>query len=182
LTLSRATLIQFNMGVATVEFAFYQLLSSLFSVMANEHIPIRRHAISQLEAYDVTPEELESIKRECASIGLDFQVAQFCITVALTFLIALKTTKIDSDRTYEVFVILVAVGALLGVVFGLKWIMNRGSLNAVFARIESRQIGPVGDEENPLRPIEIANLPPVAAPVMPALVQADPPQPVRPIP
>jgi hypothetical protein len=154
-----------------VEFALYQLLCRLFSVMPDEHIPIRRHAISQLEAYDVTPEELDAIKRECGNIGLDFQVAQFCITIAIAFFIALKTTKIESDRTYDVFVILVVVGCILGVVFGLKWFMSRGSLKAIFSRIESRQIGPVGDEENPLRPVEVARLPPVATPTAGALVQ-----------
>jgi hypothetical protein len=146
----------------------------LFSIMSDDHIPIRIHSISQVEAYQVTVEELDSIKREGSNVGLDFQVSEFCLTVAIAFLIALFTTKIESDRTFTIFVVLVVVGFVLGFVFGLKWYMNRGSINRLFARIEARQIGPSGDATHQIQPLEVAKLVPVAAPSTPLPQSTEP--------
>lgn len=55
-------------------------------------------------------------------------------------------------------------GLSLGIVFGIKWYMGRGSINAIFRRIEERQIGPGGDAGNQLQPAALAQLPPVAPP------------------
>jgi len=135
--------------------------------MTDDHIPIRIHSISQVEAYQVTIEELEAIKREGSNVGLDFQVAEFCLTAAIAFLVALFTTKIDSERTFIVFVVLVVVGFLLGGIFALKWFKNRGAIHRLFQRIEARQIGPSGDAAHQIQPTEVAKLLPVAAPSMP---------------
>lgn len=132
--------------------------------MSDEHIPLRIHGISQVEAYQVTIEELDAIKREGNNLGLDFQVSQFCLTIAIAFWIAIKTTKIESDKTFVVFVVLVILGFFLGIVFGLKWYMNRGSIGAIFRRIEARQIGPGGDAGHQIQSLEVAKLPAVAAP------------------
>jgi hypothetical protein len=91
-------------------------------------------------------------------------VSEFAFTVAIAFLIAIKTTKVESDRTFIVFVVLVIFGFGLGVVFGIRWYRNRGSLDDIFRRIEARQIGPAGDEEHQLKPSQVAQLPAVAAP------------------
>ena len=145
--------------------------------MTDEHIPLRIHSISQVEAYQVTAEELESIKREGSEVGFYFHVSEFFLTAAVSFLIALLTTEIKSDRVYETFVIAVIVGFSLGLVFGVKWYMSRGSVNAIFRRIEARQIGPSGDATHQIQPIEVANLLPVAAPSMPLAQSAPAPAP-----
>lgn len=135
--------------------------------MSDDHIPIRTHIISQVEAYQVTIEELESIKREGSEVGFYFHVSEFFLTAGFAFLIALLTTEIKSNRVFEIFVIAVILGLSLGLVFGLKWFRSRGSVNAIFRRIEARQIGPSGDATHQIQPTEVANLLPVAAPSMP---------------
>ncbi len=102
--------------------------------MSNENIPLRIHSIAQVEAYQVTSEELEALAREGANVGLDFQVSLFCLTVAVSFLIALLTTRIDSRKTFDIFVILVVVDAILGVVFAIKWARTKGSFSAIVER------------------------------------------------
>ena len=132
--------------------------------MAQGHVPIRRHTISQVEAYDVTPEELDSIERECTHIGLDFHVALFFLTLAITLHVALETTDIKYDRTFQVFVMLVIVGYSLGAIFGMRWFWNRGSLAIIFRRIRGRQIGPTGDASHELQASQVAALQPVTVP------------------
>ena len=142
--------------------------------MSDDHIPIRTHIISQVEAYQVTAEELESIKREGSEVGFYFHVAEFFLTAGIAFLIALLTTEVKSERIFEIFVLAVMVGLSLGVVFGFKWFRSRGSINAIFRRIEARQIGPSGDATHQIQPTEVANLLPVAAPSLPLPQPASP--------
>jgi hypothetical protein len=132
--------------------------------MSDEYIPLRVHSIAQLEAYLVTAEELEAIKREGHGVGFYFHVSEFFLTAGIAFLIALLTTEIKSPRVFNVFVLMVLVGLSLGIVFGIKWYMGRDSVNAIFRRIEERQIGPGGDAGNQLQPAALAQLPPVAPP------------------
>src|SRR5258708_38596580 len=124
--------------------------------MSEDHIRIRRHVISQVESYEVFEQDLDAIEREGSDVGLDFQVALFCITFASSFFASLLTMTTDSIRTYTTFVTLVAVGAILGIAFGIKWFRSRGSFKAILRQIRERQIGPVGDEDHPLRPSEVA--------------------------
>jgi len=134
--------------------------------MSEDHIRIRRHSISQVESYEIFEQDLDAIEREGGNVGLDFQVALFCLTLAVSFLTALLTTTVGSIRVYDTFVILISVGTVLGVVFGIKWFRSRGAFSAILQRIRERQIGPIGDEEHPLRPSEVAQLPAVAAPTL----------------
>jgi len=150
--------------------------------MNDEHIPLRIHSISQVEAYQVTAEELEAIKREGSEVGFYFHVSEFFLTAGFSFLIALLTTEIKSNRVFEVFVIAVMMGLSLGLVFGVKWYRSRGSVNAIFRRIEARQIGPSGDATHQIQPTEIAKLTPVAAPSMPISQAAAQPDNIEPQP
>ena len=151
-----------------MEYALHEFLSRLFSAMTDDYIPLRIHSIAQLEAYLVTAEELDAIKHGGSDVGFYFHVSEFFLTAGIAFLIALLTTEIKSNRLYETFTLAVIVGLSLGVVFGIKWFRDRGSVNAIFRRIEERQIGPGGDAGHQLQPLVVAQLPPVAAPVIPA--------------
>ena len=131
--------------------------------MSIDKIPVRRHGISQVECYEVFGDELDAIEREGSNVGLDFQACLFCVTFAISFLIALFTTTIESRQTFDVFACLVIVGVILGVVFGIRWHRSRGAFSRLLERIRDRQVGPAGDEDHPLRPSEVAKLPVVAA-------------------
>jgi hypothetical protein len=128
--------------------------------MAKElaQVPLRRHGVGHLEIYDVTVDELEQIEREGGNIGLDFQVSLFCITEASAFLAALLTMTTKSERTYTLFLILIVVGFLSGVVFGLRWLRSRKNFTVMLQKIRDRPIGPVGSEDHELEASELATL------------------------
>ena len=127
--------------------------------MPNELIPIRRHRLSGLDVCDVTTDELNSIEREGSNVGTDFQIAQFFITIALSFLAATLSNTPTSDRVYTVFVVVIAVCFALGVAFGIKWWRERGEFSRLIQKIKDRQIGPMGDEGKEIKPAELEELP-----------------------
>jgi hypothetical protein len=150
-----------------MDFAIFCCLKRLLISMGMyQQVPIRRHGISQVEAYDVTADELDIIERECKDVGLDFQIALFGITEAIAFSVSLATTKIDSRTTKDLFIIFVALGFSFGIIYTIKWFRSRDSFSKTIRRIKERQIGPAGDAEHPLSPSEMADLPAVAGPVI----------------
>lgn len=64
--------------------------------MQPESIPIKRHGLAHVETYDVTADELDRMERAAGDTGLDFQIAQFALTVASSFLAAVLTTKVKT--------------------------------------------------------------------------------------
>jgi hypothetical protein len=140
-----------------LEYAIYRFLCKYF--MQSEHIPIRRHRLSGLDICDVTTDELEAIEREGADVGLDFQIAQFCLTLALSFLASTLSSPPTSDRVYTVFVVIIVVSFALGIIFGIKWWKGRGEFSRLIQKIKDRQIGPVGDEGKEIKPAELEDLP-----------------------
>jgi len=148
--------------------------------MTADHIPVRRHGIAALEAFDVTADELDTIERECKNVGLDFQVAVCCITGAISFLVAILTSTPKSRLISDSFVIVIVLGFALGAVFLLRWRNDRGLLMSILARIRDRQLVPAGDESHQLRPAEIAQLQPIPAPPVIAVAASErqDPQPV----
>lgn len=131
--------------------------------MPNENIPIRRHRLSGLDVCDVTTDELDAIEQSAGDVGLDFQIAQFSLTIALSFLASAISNPPRSDRVYIVFVVLIVVGFALGLVFIFKWWKGRGTISRVIQKVRDRQIGPVGDEQKELRVTELDDLPPEKA-------------------
>ena len=127
--------------------------------MPNEHIPIRRHRLSGLDVCDVTTDELDAIERVAGDLGLDFQIAQFSFTIALSFLASTLSNPPQSDRVYIVFVVLIVVGFALGSIFGFKWWKGRDAFSRLIQKIRERQIGPVGDEGKQIKPAELEELP-----------------------
>jgi hypothetical protein len=134
--------------------------------MDSGHIPIRRHGIRDVESYEVKAEELEFIERVGSDIGFDFQVAQFCITSAVCFLVGLilSPPPPDARKTFDFLVLMIIVGFAIGTIFGIKWYRNRGSFATKIQEIKERPVIPVGDEHHPMRPSELAGLPSVEPP------------------
>jgi hypothetical protein len=131
--------------------------------MGSGHIPIRRHGLSQVETYEVTADELERIEREGGDVGFDFQICLFCLTLASSFLIGLilSPPPDSKPKIFIVFSVLVVVGFLVGIVFGLKWYFSRNAFSVTLAKIRARQIGPIGEEGREFKPSDLANLPSV---------------------
>lgn len=142
-----------------MEYALYILISKLRGDTLSDHIPLRRHGIEHVETYDVTSDELERIERECADVGSDFQIAQFCLTIAISFFVALLTTTITSSRIFDTFVVIVCTGTILGLAFGVRWLRSRAILGGTIKKIKGRQIGPAGEEGREIKATDLAQLP-----------------------
>ena len=70
---------------------------------------IHRARIDVLRIYEISESELEFLERGSPqSIYLNFAI--FLLSIALSFFIALVTTEIPSDRLFNVFVIVAALG------------------------------------------------------------------------
>lgn len=100
-------------------------------------VRIRRGKVDSLPLYEITESELESLVRGSpGSTYLNFAV--FSFSVAISFLIALLTSSISSDRVYAVFVLLVIVGLAAGVLFTILWRGCRRDSEAAVRTIKER--------------------------------------------
>lgn len=146
-----------------MEYALYRLLVSAGRVFAMDsgQIPIRRHGLSHVETYEVRADELKRLEEAGSDVGFDFQVAQFCLTLAAAFFIGLIAPPPNEQhiKMYIVFVVVVIVGVLLGLIFGIKWLRSRRAFSGVVQEIRERQIGPVGAEGKELKATDLARLP-----------------------
>ena len=107
---------------------------------------IQRIPLNKLRIFEISETELEALERGSPeSIYLNLAIA--VLSVAISFIIALATTKIDNDRMFYVFVIVAVVGGIAGITFGLLWLVSRRSLKNVSAEIRSR-IPPEGVQED----------------------------------
>ncbi len=110
---------------------------------------IRRVRYRELTIFEITEEELELLEQGSPdSILLNFSI---CFTSAATsFLIALLTTTIESDRIYNTFVIVVAVSAVAGIVLLALWLRSRRSVSQVLHRIRDRAVFESADQAAPV--------------------------------
>ncbi len=110
---------------------------SMASQAERDSIRVRRGPIDSITVYEVTEQELDDLERG-GDGGTYLNFALSLISIALSFLIALTTTTIASDRKYTTFVI-VSVGSTLGaLVFLVLWWRNRKSVKEVIAEIRDR--------------------------------------------
>jgi hypothetical protein len=148
-----------------MEYALYRLLVRVLP-MGPSQIQLRRHGIGHVETYEVLDHELNQLEKEGCDVGFDFQVAQFSLTTALSFLVGLilSPPPDGSPKTFVVLVVIVVVGFFMAAVFGIHWYRSRSAFAATIRTIKERQIGPVGDEDHQLKPAELASLQPIEAP------------------
>lgn len=98
---------------------------------------IRRAKYDSLSIYEITEDELDALQKgSTESLFLNFAV--FTITTATAFLIALLTTTITNNRTFEVFVIITVLGFLSGIILIVLWLRERRSSKSVCQKIRAR--------------------------------------------
>jgi len=100
-------------------------------------INVRRGRCDSLDIYEVTEGELEILKKGSPnSIFLNFSIA--LLSLALSFLATLLTVKIESNRSFYVFVILTVIGFITGIVLLVLWVVGRNDFKETINKIEKR--------------------------------------------
>jgi uncharacterized membrane protein YdbT with pleckstrin-like domain len=98
---------------------------------------IRLGRIGILKVYQITEEELTRlITGSSQSLLLNFGIA--VLSTAMSFLTALLTTEISSNRIFIVFVVITVLGFLVGVILLLLWLPTRHKLDALVTEIRDR--------------------------------------------
>src|SRR6266516_1346497 len=99
--------------------------------MPEDQLPaIRRAKLGTLTIYEISEAELEIIERGSPeSLFLNFAI--FLISVAISFSVTLATANIASNRTFQVFVIITAIGYLAGAILLALWWRSRSSTKTI---------------------------------------------------
>jgi hypothetical protein len=130
----------------------------------DDRIPAARHRISRIVTYEVPADDFNRIEQEASTVGSDMQFATFGLSAALTFTLALLTVPIASERTFDVFFMLMLGGYGMGAYCGMRAWKQRGYLRRFMQNIRAMQEGPLGEEGKEIKPAELANMPLEAAP------------------
>lgn len=121
------------------------LLKLLTVDMSEQQMPeIRRVGIGHLTIYEISESELEMIERGTPD-SLSLTISVFLFSTAVSFSVSLATTTIDSDRTFQVFIIITVLGYILGLILLIIWLFNRKSTKSILKGIRCRSI-PEGDQ------------------------------------
>lgn len=113
--------------------------------MANEQNPSNTGEIKidiarlgSIQVYQITEDELNMIEMGTPSSNyLNFSVA--LLSIFISFLITLLTTKIENDRTFAFFLLTAIVTFVVGVILLLIWLKSRNSSKSVFNKIRARK-------------------------------------------
>lgn len=105
---------------------------------------VERHAVTSVVIFEVTGEDLEQLEKETLTVGEDFSFALAAISVALSFTVTLSTVVIPPGKKYDVFWIVMLLGYVSGLFFGIRWFRGRSKFRNVVAKIRGRG-GPLGE-------------------------------------
>lgn len=100
-------------------------------------IRIRRGKVDSLSVYEITDYELGQILQGSPN-ALFLNLAIFLTSISLSFLIALLTTTIASDRVYTVFVVVTVISFIAGFVLVAMWWKTRNQLSDIVTKIKAR--------------------------------------------
>ncbi len=102
-----------------------------------ESIRIIRGRVDYMVVYEVTENELSTLEKgNPNTIFLNFAI--FLLSIASSFLIALLTTTIQSDRTFIIFTIITVVGYIIGILLLILWYRGRHSVAELIRSIRNR--------------------------------------------
>ena len=98
---------------------------------------INRARVGSFNLYEITETELETLEKGSPnSLYLNFALA--LLSAAISFLTALLTTKIDSNRTYTAFVVFTSIGFILGLILLILWLKTKNEVSEVIKKIKLR--------------------------------------------
>lgn len=103
----------------------------------SEVVTVRHARVDSINVYDVTEQELAQLARG-GDGGLYLNLCLALVSVAVSFLIAVTTASIISNRQFIIFVVVTAIGFLGAIVFGVLWYRNRESVETVVSAIKRR--------------------------------------------
>ncbi len=107
---------------------------------------IRKGRVKTLTIHEISETELNILAQGSpSSIHLNFAIGLF--TLASSFLISLLTTKIEADRTFMIFVSIVAIGFIVSFFLFFLWIKDYKSTKKVVEEIRKR-LPPEGESKN----------------------------------
>ncbi len=98
---------------------------------------IKRGRVDSLSLFEITEHELNVLESGSPS-SLFLNFALLLLSTAVSFLIALTSTTIASDRVFTVFVVIVVLGFISGLILLVLWWKNRQSTASIVARIRQR--------------------------------------------
>jgi hypothetical protein len=137
-----------------------RVAGSIFRVLkgSKEEIQVERHRYEGLVIYEVTSDELESLKVETLRISEDLSFLIFGASVALSFLVTILTVDNLPERTFNIFLIFCVLGFLVALYCGIRWFRGRRSFERTITRIE-RRVGPLGQEGKEIGPADPTGIP-----------------------
>ena len=105
---------------------------------AEKFLPkIRRGRYDQLIIYEVSDRELEILAKGTSNpIYLNFAIA--LLSVSISFIIALLTTTITSNKIFTVFVVIAVVGIISGLLLLFLWFKTRRTVEDLVQTIKNR--------------------------------------------
>jgi hypothetical protein len=127
-----------------------------------EQIIVERHRFDPLVIFEITAQELDQMERETLSVSEDFSFAVAGLSIAITLASVIFTVKIDSERIYETFFIVMTLGFVVAFYCGIKWFRGRKTFKGAVQKIRSR-VGPLGEEGKEIDVEQLDSLPPAEA-------------------
>ena len=107
---------------------------------------IRKGRVKTLTIHEVSETELNVLAQGSPnSIHLNFSIGLF--TLASSFLIALLTTKIESDRVFMIFVAIVVISFIASIFLFFLWKKDYKSIKDVINEIRKR-LPPEGESKS----------------------------------
>ncbi len=110
-------------------------------------VRIRTARVDSLDLYEITEDELEILEHGSPG-SLYLLFATSLIPIAISFLITILTTKIESIYLFNIFVIITSIGFIAGVILLVLWIKENRSSTSVSKKIRSRMEKNEKQQEN----------------------------------
>ena len=112
-------------------------MSKTFTPEEKNQVTINRGRINSLTIYEITEDELDKLEKgDTDTIDLNFAI--FALSVASSFLITLLTTKIESIKTFNIFLVVVIVGFFSALILLVRWWKNRKNTGLIVSKIKKR--------------------------------------------
>lgn len=100
-------------------------------------IVLDRRSLDSITSYEVTDEQLTIIENNTSSNELNFAISLISISVSL--IVTLLTTRIESPTKVAVFWSIMSVTAILGGYFTFQYRKSRMSSKNIFTKIRSQK-------------------------------------------